>query len=103
MYYDNPKWKVLPQNSIKLKPKTLTEIIKSTPYTHIDLLSLDVEGHEYEVLCSWDFSIQIDIILIEMLGQSERDQLCKDILLNNDYLFHSKIGHNEIYIHKNMK
>ena len=64
----------------------------------MDLLSLDVEGHEYEVLKSWDFSIPIDIILIETLGvQPEKDELCREILIKNNYKFITKYKHNEIY------
>ncbi len=86
------------QNKIFIKPKSLTEIVKSTKLTHIDLLSLDVEGHEYEVLKSWDFSIPIDIILIETLGvQPEKDELCRKILIQNNYKFITKYKHNEIY------
>jgi FkbM family methyltransferase len=89
----------LPQNSIYMKPKTLTEIVKSTYFNHIDFLSLDVEGHEYEVLQSWDFSIPIYLILIEMLGvQPEKDELCRQILIKNGYKFDKKCSHNEIYI-----
>ena len=62
------------------------------------MLSLDVEGHEYEVLKSWDFSIQIDIILIETLGvQPEKDDLCREILIKNNYKFITKCQHNEIF------
>ena len=89
----------MPQNKLILKPKTLTEIVKSTGITHIDFLSLDVEGHEYEVLQSWDFSIPIDLILIEMLGlQSEKDELCRKILIQNGYSFVQKFNHNEIFV-----
>ena len=90
--------KSLPQNKIFITPKSLTEIVRSTKLTHIDLLSLDVEGHEYEVLKSWDFSIQIDIILIETLGvQPEKDELCREILIQNNYKFITKYKHNEIF------
>ena len=61
-------------------------------------MSLDVEGHEYEVLKSWDFSIPIDIILIETLGvQPEKDELCREILIKNNYKFITKCQHNEIF------
>jgi len=89
----------LSQNVIYIKPRTLTDIVKSTKISHIDFMSLDVEGHEYEVLLSWDFSIPIDVILIEMLGGSQaREQLCRDILLNHGYKFHSIFKHNEVYV-----
>ena len=95
---NNERNKSLPQNKIFIKPISLTEIVKKTNLTHIDLLSLDVEGHEYEVLKSWDFSIQIDIILIETLGvQPEKDDLCREILIKNNYKFIQKYKHNEIF------
>ena len=76
----------------------MTAIVKETNLPHIDLLSLDVEGHEYEVLQSWDFSIPIDIILIETLGvQPEKDELCREILIKNNYKFITKCHHNEIF------
>ena len=89
-----------PKGSIFIKPKTLTEIVKSTDIKHIDLLSLDVEGHEYEVLMSWDFSVPIDIILIETLGGSmvEKEQQCRDILIKHGYVLDTKYKHNEIFI-----
>ena len=91
-----------PQDRILIKPITLTEIIKTTDIKHIDLLSLDVEGHEYEVLLSWDFSIPIDVILIETLGgsQCEKEEKCREILINNGYVFDNKYKHNEIFILK---
>jgi hypothetical protein len=74
-----------PQSTITIKPKSLTEIIHSTSINHIDFMSLDVEGHEYEVLLSWDFSVPIDVILIEKLGgsESETDEVCRNFLINN--------------------
>ncbi len=88
----------MPQNKLFIKPTSLTTIIKETNLTHIDLLSLDVEGHEYEVLNSWDFSIPIDVILIETLGvQPEKDELCREILIKNNYKFITVCHHNEIF------
>ena len=102
-FESNNEWnKSLQQNKIYIKPTTLSEIVKETKLTHIDLLSLDVEGHEYEVLQSWDFSIPIDIILIEMLGvQPEKDELCREILIKNNYKFITHYKHNEIFAFNN--
>ena len=98
-FESNNEWnKSLQQNKMFITPISLSEIVKSTNLTHIDLLSLDVEGHEYEVLKSWDFSIPIDIILIETLGvQPEKDELCRKILIQNNYKFITKYKHNEIF------
>jgi len=103
-YYNNEDKKQHAQSEILLKTRTLSDIIKSTNLDHIDFMSLDVEGHEYEVLLSFDFSIQIDVILIEMLGVDlERDELCRKILINNGYIFDKKVSHNETYVHRNYK
>lgn len=103
-YYNDESKNNYPQSEMLIKPRSLTDIIKSTNLTHIDFMSLDVEGHEYEVLLSYDYTIQIDVILIEMLGVDlERDELCRNILIKNGYRYDNKISHNEIYIHKNYK
>jgi len=97
-YFEHQRNKLLPQDKIFIKPISLTEIVKSTNLHHIDLLSLDVEGHEYEVLKSWDFSVPIDIILIEILNlQPEKDELCREILIKNNYKFITSFRHNEIF------
>lgn len=111
-YFENERQKSLPQKSIQLKPHSLTEIITATTFKHFDFLSLDVEGHEYEVLQSWDFSVPIDIIMLEVLSENKQDnssseskddsnrqQLCSDILLKNGYVFFCSFKHNEIYVH----
>jgi FkbM family methyltransferase len=102
-FESNDKWiKLQKQNKMYITPKSLTEIIKTTNIKHIDLLSLDVEGHELEVLLSWDFSISIDVILLETLGvQPEKENKCREILIANGYTFFSKCAHNEIYILNN--
>ena len=88
------------EQSIIITPKTLTDIIKSSGVTHIDFMSLDVEGHEYEVLQSWDFSIPIHLILIEMLGlQPEREMQCRDLLISHGYHFITTCSHNEVFVH----
>ena len=93
------------EKTVKMKPKTLTDIIRSTNLEYIDFFSLDVEGHEYEVLLSWDFSIPIYLILMETLGrdkeEQDKEELCRQLLLKNGYKFITKYAHNEIFIFKN--
>ena len=88
-----------PRDSVYLTPKTLTEIVKTTNFTHIDFLSLDVVGNEYEVLESWDFSIPIDLILIgQPIKNIKKNKMCNELLVKNRYKLHSKIGIHEFYI-----
>ncbi len=94
-----------PQGSTKIRPVSMKSILQGCPITHYDLLSLDVEGHEYEVLMSWDFSIPIDIILIETLGgsQVEREEMCRQLILRNRYHFDCTVKQNEVFIHKDCR
>jgi FkbM family methyltransferase len=98
LFYQHPDWELLPKGEMRLVPKTLTEILSQTPFTHFDLLSLDVEGHEYEVLQSWDFSIPIHVILIESLGVVEKDALCEELLVRNGYRFDTNYKHNRVFV-----
>ncbi len=97
-------WRFGRTKSIYIKPTTLTSIIKSTDISYIDLLSLDVEGHEYEVLQSWDFSVPIYLILIEQLeANKDKNKLCREILEKNGYRYVESIaGDNDIYINDSL-
>jgi FkbM family methyltransferase len=97
-------WRFGSTTSIYIKPRTLTSIIKSTDILYIDLLSLDVEGHEYEVLQSWDFSVPIYLILIEQLeANKDKNKLCREILEKNGYRYVESIaGDNDIYINDSL-
>ncbi len=95
----------LPQSIIKMKPKSLTSILNSSGYDHIDFFSLDVEGHELNVLKSLDFqnTIPIYLILMENLGDTPENELCKEILQSNGFEYQGKCAHNDVYINKNFK
>lgn len=94
-------WKRREKKVIKLIPRTMQSIIDEAAIGEIDLLSLDVEGHELNVLRSIDFSKSIiNVILVEMLnGNKELDDI-RQLLKNNNYVFHSKVGRNELYVLK---
>ncbi len=76
-------------------PISLNEIIEKNNIKHIHFFSLDVEGHEYNVLLSYNFSIPIYLMMIENL---EKKNDCKDLLEKNGYLYVDKIGVNDIFI-----
>jgi FkbM family methyltransferase len=100
-YYNEEYAKYFDISSVMIHPRSLSSIIKSIDMNrdHIDLLSLDVEGHELEVLQSWDFSIPIKVILIEMLGVDiARDEMCRKLLLKKGYRMDKKYKHNEVWI-----
>lgn len=95
-YYKNKKEREI---IFTKKTKTLSEIIKDSGYEYIDFFSLDVEGHELNVLMSYDFSVPIKIILCESLsGCNEKNLQVRELLEKNNYKYDRNIGHNELYI-----
>lgn len=81
--------------TINIKPRTLTDIIKESGFTKIDFFSLDVEGHELNVLNSFDWSIPINMFLIE---NNQDTQKINNILLSKKYLIVDIIGPNTFYV-----
>jgi FkbM family methyltransferase len=52
-----------------IKTSTLGQILKKNKIYKIDLLNIDIEGHEYEVIKSFDFKkFNINVICIELLN-----------------------------------
>ena len=90
----------VPQEKQMIQPKSLTSIIKQSRFktnTEIDFLSLDVEGHELEVLRSYDFSIPITYILVENLFNTTKDQEVQALLQSKGYKFITRIAHNDLF------
>ena len=61
-----------PKTIIEKKSITLNKIIENSPYNNkkINLLTIDVEGHEFPVLENFEFSkYKIDVVVIELLDK----------------------------------
>jgi len=90
-----------PLKEVEEKSTTLNKIIERSPFknTNINLLTIDVEGHEFESLKNFNFSkYKIDVIALELLDKSLNkiemynqsiDFVTKsdiyNLLLNNNY------------------
>lgn len=82
----------------------LSEIRKTKEIDRVDFFSIDVEGGELEVLLTYDWSIPTYLILIEMAKfDLEKDEACRKILINKNFVLESKIGCNEIWINNFFK
>ena len=85
--------KTKPKKIIKMKTTTLNEILEQSPYKNkkINLLSIDIENHEYEVLKNFNFKkYKIDMIVTECLNLKLRkletqNQTLEFILKSNIY------------------
>ena len=67
--------KTKPKKIIKTKTLTLNDILEQSPYKNkkINLLSIDIENHEYEVLKNFNFKkYKIDMIVTECLNLKAR-------------------------------
>ena len=79
-----------------------SDILNKSNITYIDLLTIDVEGGEEVVLKTMDFNIPVYVICIELDGHNiEKDERCRQILINNGFSFDKKICINEFWINHN--
>jgi len=78
------------------------DILRNNQVPYIDLLSIDVEGGEQVVLETMDWDIPVFVIIIELDGHNpEKDQKCRDILLERGFTFDIRVNINEFWINKN--
>jgi FkbM family methyltransferase len=82
--------------TVKIKSKKLSTVFKENNYTHIDLLSVDVEGAEMEVLKSINFDeVNIDCILLENNYGIEKET---EFLIANGYRVLTNIQWDVLFI-----
>jgi len=108
-----------PQKIIKLPALSLDKIIKNSPYRNkkINLLSIDIENHEYEALRNFQFKkYKIDMIVTECLNIGKKkletqNQTLKFILnskiykllIKNDYNLINWVNSDLVFMHKKSK
>ena len=88
-----------------IKTESLNNILEKHNFFDIDLLSIDLEGYEYEVLRNFKFNnYKIDLICIEMishnLSSKKNYQKLSRILRKNNFKFIYKTEVNFFYKNK---
>ena len=92
-----PRDAVLAKSQVFAQTASLTQILEACNLTNIDFLSIDVEGHELEVIAGLDFTrYQPTLILVET-GQLEQVRE----LLSSHYRFVSALSHHD-YLFKHV-
>lgn len=83
-----------------IQVKRLSTIMNENSITHVDYLSIDVEGAELQVLEGIDFDNHyIDIISLEDNSYADKTtESLKEFLLNKNYKFVTKICSDMIFI-----
>ena len=83
----------------KIQAATLTEIIENSPFagSTVDLMSIDVEGHDFAVLQTLNLNlVRPKIIIIETFFDSVEDVLASELydhFAKHDYQFFNWVRH----------
>ena len=97
-FYDSPKGDWMQEQRKKLKrivakPRRLADVIADTGFAKIGFACLDVEGHEMDVLQSYDWTFPIEYFLVEHNKNPEIQALFK----RKGYTFLGDVAHNQLY------
>lgn len=90
---------------IQVKTKVFKDILEEENIKHIDYLSLDVEGHELNVLKGIDFNkVRINVLTIENNPPSSviyGDDTIRELMIENNFVLWGRcIGLDDIYVNK---
>jgi FkbM family methyltransferase len=101
-------WNLDKKNAYMVKSKPIKDLFSDIKIDRVDLFTIDVEGGEIEVLKTFNWSIPVYIICIEMAHHNNQEGIkkcddCRDILRKNGFEFDFIIGVNEIWIKKENK
>ncbi len=113
------KRKAKPKKVINCNTETLNSVIEKSPLKNskINLLSVDIENHEYEALKKFRFNkYKIDCIIVELINTKNKrietqnqnlEFILKSkiykLLIKNDYKFINWINSDLIFFHKKSK
>jgi len=92
------------QNSktYEVTTKRMETILKENNVKYIDLFSIDVEGGELVILETMDWDIPVYCIVIELDGNNkEKDEKCRELLIEKGFTLISRVQINEFWINKN--
>jgi len=87
----------------------MSDITSEANIKYIDLLIIDVEGHELNVLETFDWAnVEVGVICIELLSLfseyeyfTEKDAKCRDFLINKGFICQHVFRGDEFWIHPN--
>jgi FkbM family methyltransferase len=93
---------------ITVKTRILKNVFSEEDIKHIDYMSIDVEGHELNVIKGIDFNkVRINVLTIENNPSCcvwYGDENIRQLMFKNDYILWGRIfGLDDIYVHKSFK
>ena len=86
--------------TVMVKQKTLNTIIREEipDLSHIDIMSLDIEGYELECLKGLDLIKYPPKVIV--LENADHNQEIKEYLEQHGYCLDKQVAYNEYYVHK---
>jgi len=87
-------------NEVELQPVSLDWVLADANCKQLLLCSIDVEGHELNVLKSYSFNLDIAFFLIE---KNPNDNQIASLLDNNGYQILGDVAHNTLYVHEDFE
>jgi FkbM family methyltransferase len=86
----------------KVPNSKMKYIIEQSQYKYIDIMIIDVEGSEFELLKSIDFSFPIFCIIIEAhSNEQEKNKIFGEYLKTNGFTYKERQRGNEIWLNHN--
>jgi FkbM family methyltransferase len=86
-------------NSYKVKNIKMCDLLNKSNFKYLDFMIIDVEGSEFSLLKSIDFSFPIYCIIIEAhSGEKEKNKIFGDYLKLNGFTFKERQRGNEIWL-----
>jgi len=85
---------------IRSIPVSLDNILKNSGLSRIDLMVLDVEGHEKNVLDSFSFDFPVVLWLIEFLNHNDANEDLKEKMIENRYRYMGMCANDAVFIHE---
>lgn len=91
---------------VTIQVKPLKDVFEREGITHIDYMSMDIEGHELNALKGIDFNkVRINVLTIEnatSINSIQKIEEIRRLMHENDYILWGIIvGLDDIYVHKN--
>ena len=88
--------------SYKVKNIKMKEILEKSKFNYIDFMIIDVEGSEFGLLKSIDFSFPIFCIIIEAHStEQEKNKIFGDFLKSKGFTYKERQRGNEVWLNRN--
>ena len=94
----------LPSQTYSVPAKRFHEIVSHERVPSVDLLSVDVEGGEFEVLSTFDWEINVSVVIYESSLKWKQEDLnkCKELMEAKGYTFHERFHGSEIWYREDL-